>query len=156
MPTLRSAPTAEGSLRIGGDDVERFAAASGDRNPLHLDAQFARRTAFGEPVVHGALVTLALLGLLPDDALAAARGLRVSFSGPVLRDIDAAAAAGPDERLEGGWWATLSARGKDVTRVRLWSAGGPLEPPAEVDLVEDAPMRDRPAVVVVDALSESR
>jgi acyl dehydratase len=42
-----------------------FAAVSGDRNPMHLDALLARRTQAGVPVVHG--VHLLLWGL---DALA--------------------------------------------------------------------------------------
>ena len=32
---------------------ERFAALSGDRNPIHMDAVAARRTQAGQPVVHG-------------------------------------------------------------------------------------------------------
>ena len=32
---------------------ERFAAFSGDRNPMHMDAIAARRTQAGQPVVHG-------------------------------------------------------------------------------------------------------
>ncbi|MGD0628260.1 MAG: SDR family NAD(P)-dependent oxidoreductase [Terracidiphilus sp.] len=34
-------------------DQMRFAAASGDRNPMHVDALQARRTQAGAPVVHG-------------------------------------------------------------------------------------------------------
>ena len=48
------------------DQIE-FAAVSGDRNPMHLDALLARRTQAGVPVVHG--VHLLLWGL---DALAGA------------------------------------------------------------------------------------
>ncbi len=39
--------------RFGQADQERFAKISGDRNPLHLDPDFARRTAYGVPLVHG-------------------------------------------------------------------------------------------------------
>ena len=46
-------------------DQARFAAISGDRNPVHLDAVLARRTQAGVPVAHG--VHLLLRGL---DALA--------------------------------------------------------------------------------------
>jgi acyl dehydratase len=48
-------------------DQMGFAAVSGDRNPMHLDALLARRTQAGVPVVHG--VHLLLWGL---DALARA------------------------------------------------------------------------------------
>jgi hypothetical protein len=49
-------------------DQQRFASASGDGNPLHMDALLARRTQAGAPVVHG--IHLLLWAL---DALAAAQ-----------------------------------------------------------------------------------
>ncbi len=39
------------------DDVEAFARISGDRNPLHFDADFAARTRVGGLVVQGGLTT---------------------------------------------------------------------------------------------------
>lgn len=51
-------------------DFDRFAALSGDDNPIHVDAGFARRTRFGRPVAHGMLIAAILDGLcaqlLPD------------------------------------------------------------------------------------------
>ena len=38
-------------------DVESFAEISGDRNPLHFDADFAGRTRLGRLVVQGGLTT---------------------------------------------------------------------------------------------------
>lgn len=44
------------SKTILESDVEAFAALSGDRNPLHMDSEFASRTHLGRRVVHGMLV----------------------------------------------------------------------------------------------------
>lgn len=41
---------------FGYADVEKFAQISGDRNPVHLSAEYARNTPFGKPIVHGMLV----------------------------------------------------------------------------------------------------
>ena len=42
---------------IGADDVEAYATITGDRNPLHFDEAFARRTRPGALIVHGGLTT---------------------------------------------------------------------------------------------------
>lgn len=39
------------------EDVQDFARLSGDRNPLHLDEEFASQTCFKHRVVHGHLVS---------------------------------------------------------------------------------------------------
>lgn len=36
-------------------DIELFAEVTGDRNPVHLDDRFARRTRFGRRIAHGML-----------------------------------------------------------------------------------------------------
>lgn len=38
------------------DDFNRFAALSGDDNPIHVDPQFSARTRFGHTVAHGMLL----------------------------------------------------------------------------------------------------
>lgn len=40
---------------ITGDDVQTFAALSGDVNPVHVDPEFAKNTAFGQQIAHGML-----------------------------------------------------------------------------------------------------
>jgi 3-hydroxybutyryl-CoA dehydratase len=46
-------------------DIALFAVVSGDVNPLHLDAEFAKGTMFGERIAHGmmtgAIVSAALV-----------------------------------------------------------------------------------------------
>jgi acyl dehydratase len=44
-------------------DVQAFADLTGDRNPLHLDEEFARQTPFGRPIVHGLLGMSLVAGL---------------------------------------------------------------------------------------------
>jgi acyl dehydratase len=60
---------------ISEDDVESFAAASGDTNPLHLDDEYATDTRFRGRIAHGTLV-----GGLISAALARLPGLVVYLS----------------------------------------------------------------------------
>ncbi len=50
-------------------DVQLFAAVSGDRNPVHLDADYAAGTPFKERIAHGmftgALISAAIACTLP-------------------------------------------------------------------------------------------
>jgi hypothetical protein len=50
------------------DDQERFAALSGDFNPIHLDELCARRTLAGAPIVHGVHLLLWGLEILASDS----------------------------------------------------------------------------------------
>jgi NAD(P)-dependent dehydrogenase (short-subunit alcohol dehydrogenase family) len=77
----------EPPARFTADDVALFARASHDVNPLHVSASHARRTPFGEPVVHGVLAALACLGRLPPRA-GSLRELKVQFAEPVYRGVD--------------------------------------------------------------------
>ncbi|MFN6945216.1 MAG: MaoC family dehydratase [Cytophagaceae bacterium] len=37
------------------DDVIKFSELSGDKNPIHLDEEYASQTIFKKPVIHGIL-----------------------------------------------------------------------------------------------------
>ena len=45
-------------------DFDRFAALSGDDNPIHVDAEFSARTHFGRTAAHGMLLYATLCGVL--------------------------------------------------------------------------------------------
>lgn len=37
------------------EDVNRFAEVTGDNNPVHIDAEYAAKTMFKRPIMHGML-----------------------------------------------------------------------------------------------------
>tara|TARA_B100000745_G_scaffold206660_1_gene136653 strand:- start:187 stop:618 length:432 start_codon:yes stop_codon:yes gene_type:complete len=69
---------------IGQEQLNQYADASGDHNPLHVDSQFAQTTQFGGIIAHG-MLTLAFVS----EMMVAAYGrcwlesgsLRVRFKG---------------------------------------------------------------------------
>ena len=85
------------------DQIARYAEASGDHNPLHLDPAFAATTQFGGTIAHGMLV-LAFVS----EMLTAAFGhawldsgrLKVRFRAPA-RPGDTVTATGRVTKVEG-------------------------------------------------------
>jgi len=94
-------------------DQERFAAFSGDRNPMHMDAAAARRTQAGAPVVHGMHVCLWALDAVAHAGVAAAR-LRVDFRSFIQLDQPLELDAEP-----GGEGLVVTATQNSVPAVRL-------------------------------------
>ena len=100
-------------IRFGPDDLALFAAASHDVNPLHLSADYARRTPFGEPVVFGVLGALAALGTLPAREGRELAGLSLIFRQPLF--------AGVDYRVDAGKASADSAKlsVRDASRILI-------------------------------------
>jgi acyl dehydratase len=59
--------TAERSRRTRARDIRAFTAMTGDRNPLHYDADLAAATVFGRLIVQGGVTTGLLNALVAED-----------------------------------------------------------------------------------------
>jgi acyl dehydratase len=72
------------ALEITQERLNAYAAASGDTNPLHWDAEFAATTQFGGIIAHG-MLTLALIAQMMSAAYGrdwlATGTLRTRFKG---------------------------------------------------------------------------
>jgi NAD(P)-dependent dehydrogenase (short-subunit alcohol dehydrogenase family)/acyl dehydratase len=144
----------ERGLRFARADLAAFSRASGDRNPLHIDPDFARRSAFGDCVAPGALVAIAMLGLLGSEELARIRFIRATFTGAVLPDAALTASARRHADRQGDWEIRLSGRGRGLVRVIARRAGEPL-PAVHADAAfAPRPMRTQPADVAIAALPD--
>lgn len=77
---------------ISEADVDRFALASGDTNPLHLDESWAAESRFGSRIVHGMLA-----GSLVSAAVARLPGCIVYLS----QDLEFRAPVRLDDRITG-------------------------------------------------------
>ena len=58
---------AQRSRVVGARDIELFTDISGDRNPLHYDAERAARTRFGTIVVQGGITSAILNAVVAED-----------------------------------------------------------------------------------------
>lgn len=67
-------------------DLALYAAASGDHNPLHLDADVAHAAGFDRPVVHG-MLSMACAGRLftSQFGVGSVQALNTRFTGIALR-----------------------------------------------------------------------
>lgn len=71
---------------ITENDIDLFAQVSGDRNPLHMDDEFAKQTQFGQRIAHGALTASYISGILGNDLPGPGSifvGLNMRFRRPV-------------------------------------------------------------------------
>lgn len=50
---LKLGDTYQTKFSISQEEVEKFAEVCGDKNPVHLDADYAATTPFKQPIVHG-------------------------------------------------------------------------------------------------------
>jgi acyl dehydratase len=65
IPRIRQ--VAERSRLVSVEDIERFTALSGDRNPLHYDEAAAKASRFGQIVVQGGVTSAILNAVVAED-----------------------------------------------------------------------------------------
>ena len=89
---------------IRQEDINLYAGASRDFNPIHIDAEFARKTPLGGTIAHGMLV-LAYVSQMMTDAFGhswlAGGSLNVRFKAPA-RPGDVVTVSGQIRKLEKG------------------------------------------------------
>lgn len=91
-------------------DIELFAEVSGDRNPLHMDEEFAKNTAFGQRIAHGALTASYISGILGNDLPGPGSifvGLSMRFRRPVYIGSNVIVRVEVTEMIERGNRVTL-------------------------------------------------
>ncbi len=79
--------TDQNNIVFSLEDLNQFSAISRDRNPLHLSADYARKTPYGEQVVFGVLGALKCLNLLKDRIDYSLSKISIDFLGPLFIDI---------------------------------------------------------------------
>lgn len=83
---LKIGDTASLSKTFSDEDVRAFAAISGDKNPVHLDEEYAAKTQFKKRIAHGILTAgliSAILGTqLPGEG-SIYLGQQLNFKAPV-------------------------------------------------------------------------
>ncbi len=71
---------------IDQDQVERYAKASGDFNPVHIDHEFAKRSQFGQTIAHGMMIAASISEIMTTafkmDWLGSGR-MKLRFRAPV-------------------------------------------------------------------------
>lgn len=100
-------------------DIVTFAGLTGDYNPMHTDAEFAKTTMFGQRIAHG-MLTLSYavgqayqLGFL-ERTIIAFRSLEMKFSAPVLIGdtchVELVVKEKSEAKRLGGGWVTMDVK----------------------------------------------
>ncbi len=90
--------------RLTQRQISRYADASGDHNPIHVDEAFARTTPFGGTVAHGMLVLASISEMMAaafGEAWLASGKLRVRFRAPARPGDTITASAQPQPARDG-------------------------------------------------------
>lgn len=110
------------SKTITEADISAFAGITGDFNPLHVDAEFAARSRFGERIAHG-MLTAGLISAVLGMRLPGPGGIFISQTLKFLKPVrigDTVTAAAevvayrPEKRILTLWTTCQNQRGELV------------------------------------------
>jgi acyl dehydratase len=104
------------------DDQRAFANLSSDRNPLHLDAAFARRSELGAPIVHGIHTLLWSANAVLERYPLVVANIRTRFLKPLY--LDEPASISIKKRADRQIEFEVTAAGTAIATVRLSSERG--------------------------------
>lgn len=88
---IKQGDTYKHSVRFTQADVVKFAEVTGDFNPIHIDAEYAAKTIFKKPIVHGFLsgaVFSKVFGTLFPGEGTIYLSQEMKFFAPVFVDVD--------------------------------------------------------------------
>ena len=114
---------------ITQEQIERYAAASGDFNPIHVDHEFAATSQFGRTIAHGMLVTASISEMMTlafGETWPQSGRLKIRFRAPVH----------PGDRIS-TYGEVKGVRDRDGTRSVACSVGVRIEN-GEVAITGDA------------------
>lgn len=89
--SIMEGATTEFEFAVTPDEMRAFATLSGDTNPLHGDAEFAKQRGFRGPVVFGGLIVAKISRLLGNDIPGPGcvwHDLALKFRGPLYAGED--------------------------------------------------------------------
>jgi 3-hydroxybutyryl-CoA dehydratase len=118
LDDLTVGQSAETRRTVTVDDIDRFAAVSGDHNPVHMDDAFAATTAFKTRIAHG-MLTGAFISALLSDQLPGPGAIYISQSMKFRRPIHIG-----DEVTTRAEVSAIDARHGHVTLKTSCSIGG--------------------------------
>ncbi len=139
-------------MRFSSQDIQQFADWSGDQNPLHVDEAAARRTVFGQTVVHGMLSALHALSSPPLSDAGPLRRLDIEFRSAIFPEttysvLRTPAADGVAAAITAGDAPLVALHVNQPPRAAQWAADTSWT--ASARAAEAASCRRQPAVLDV-------
>ncbi|MDA0193701.1 MAG: MaoC family dehydratase [Bacteroidetes bacterium] len=102
--------------------IDQFAELSGDKNPLHINPEYAGKSSFGKPIVHGVLtisIFSQIIGMEFPGAGTIYLGQNLEFKRPVYPDQEYRAVLEVTEVIEGKHIASIQTRIYDTATGKL-------------------------------------